>query len=261
MRGLVGICLLSLLACRQREPASSDAASIPGCDGVPLATSDGRVCGSAWQGDVQVLLSAADYRGTLTPCESGKVADDADFLLSVEASAVRPTSDDPAYGHTTTVVSTRLQGGDACGVALLVSLKGRVVNLPLGKTIRYVRKRVVRDFEADVSLSVAVRNENGELLLGWASGQREATWDSDVFPELKLRGTSQICNLSSKQVGLAFDLTADGACHGRHWEESCCRLGAGAFILRTISAYRLENKDNIQLFMGRTNVIVPGGAP
>jgi hypothetical protein len=151
-------------------------------------------------------------------------------------------------------------GENPCGVALVATFKRHLVEFRSGEILRYIKKRTVRNFESDVSLSIAIRNQQQDLLLAWATGHREETWDKDVLPEFALRAGREACRLTANEVALDVSLTSDGRCVGTHHRESCCQVGERHFVLAVMNATKggiVEGRSSVEVVVGRGSVLKP----
>jgi hypothetical protein len=271
--------LATLMACQcgrarsggDRVVVSEDGGAGPVCERPPSnpPPAGAHACpGNVWFGDVEIAAVHPDrYKGALLPCSIEEIGDQdkVEWRLTVEGSTMRRYGDDPTYNHTETLIFGRRAGsGGECGLALSIMLKGNSVVLSPGQDIRLVRKRVVRHFEDDVSMSVAIRGENGDLLLGWVGQQRDEVWDRDVFPEFALRTErASICRTGASE-GLTLQLTDDGQCWGANLTETCCRLGNQSFTLRTLRATRQSGQvpsEKVDLLLAAPGVLGPPHPP
>jgi hypothetical protein len=133
-----------------------------------------------------------------------------------------------------------------------------MVLLPAEQRLRFLSKRVVRHVENDVTLNVAIRDEQQRLLWGWALSQRADAWDREVFPEFALR-SKPFCSIRDGQDGLQIDLSPTGTCVGYHQSETCCSIADGKdFLLWVLGAVRVRDRtpsDIVDLIVARADVM------
>lgn len=125
---------------------------------------------------------------------------------------------------------------------LVWKLKQKAVKLEVGTEIRLARVFTIRSVEDDVSSTAVVRNAQGQLLIGFASGARPEVWDSKVWPELSLSiDAAPVCHEPAHEEieRLRFTLIAgDGRCTLEACSARCCTLQESNYLVMASDAVR-----------------------
>lgn len=162
--------------------------------------------------------------------------------------------------YDTRIVATRVGNGATCSVIIAVELRGESMVLPVGSTIHYTRKYVIRNPEADVSISTAIRDSNGKLLVGWVADMRPEVWDADVLPELKM-ALSPVCDRSPGDTALNVSVSSGtDTCSADDGTARCCSLGGEAFQMEVPGARRYRGtapSDKVTMLIAKSGIILP----
>jgi hypothetical protein len=206
-----------------------------------------------------MYLFSDGYSGVLQKCDGAELAADR-FSGTFRVASLKASSAFNDPGHTDTFVDVERTDGAACGAQLFVRLKDARVNLGQGSRIRVERKRTVRHFENDVQLSFAVRYaDTNRLKLAWINGQRDETWDGDIFPETTLKVGGRACDLARGVSGLKIEFAGELQCQGAHQNQSCCHSSAGPYILRvTVATLEPSGTPFVDSVIAEVGVLEPG---
>lgn len=162
--------------------------------------------------------------------------------------------------YDTRIVATRVGNGATCSVIIAVEIRGERLILPVGSTIQYTRKYVIRNPETDASISTAIRDSNGKLLVGYVADMRPDVWDADVLPELKMALTP-VCARGPGDTALNVSLSSGtDMCSADDGTARCCSLGGETFQMEVPGARRYPGtapSDKVTMLIAKSGIILP----
>jgi hypothetical protein len=162
--------------------------------------------------------------------------------------------------YDTRIVATRVGNGAPCSVIIAVELRGESLVLPVGTTVQYTRKYVIRNPETDASVSTAIRDSNGKLLVGWVADMRPEVWDADVLPELKM-ALAPVCDRGASNSALNVSLSSGTEiCSADDGTARCCSLGGETFQMEIPGARRYRGtapSDKVTMLIAKSGLILP----
>jgi hypothetical protein len=158
------------------------------------------------------------------------------------------------------IVATRLDGAQQCSVKLSWELRSESVVLPIGTTVQFAYKYTVRNPETDASISAALRDSAGSLLIGYVADMRPEVWDVDVLPELTL-AVSPVCLRQADTTALRVSVsTGTDSCTADDWTARCCTIAKTSYQMEVPSALRYSThspSDKVRMIIAKSGVLVP----
>jgi hypothetical protein len=215
-----------------------------------------------------VMYKSLPGESVLSPCPLANDSDLAGLITPGWLMRVEETLPSTPVEHTTDhyysrVLATRLDGPIQCAVKLVWNLKQQRVNLAIGTVVRYLHRYTILNAETDAFTTNLLRDEKGELLIGYVAGIRPQVWAKDMWPEVTLSfASTPICQKAGYPDALALRLTLSSSrdtCTLDSGTARCCSFDGVLYEVEAEAWHTVSGgyPDYAQILVARRDLLIP----